>query len=181
MKIGIEHRQRFITGILIAFAALPVVLRSRRFERDVPMTSRPEGLRPATAEQGNLKHDSWLDPTLHSQELKLTEKQFYQGTGRNIFRSDYPIHRTRISDPPPPPTSSLIAEPLVPETTLRFFGFALMLNQPPKAFLGEGDSVFVAHEGDIVNRRYRVLRIDSNSVVLEDLIENSVDELALHS
>jgi len=64
---------------------------------------------------------------------------------------------------------------------MRFFGFASMLNQPPKALLGEGDSVFVAKEGDIVNRRYRVLRIDPNSVVLEDLIESSVHKLALHS
>ena len=56
-----------------------------------------------------------------------------------------------------------------------------MLNQPPKAFFAEGDSLFVAQEGEIVNRRYRVLRIDSNSVVLEDLIKNSVDELTLHS
>ena len=54
-----------------------------------------------------------------------------------------------------------------------------LAHQPPKAFFGEGDSLFVAKEGDIVNRRYRVLRIDSNSVVLEDMIEKSVHELTL--
>jgi hypothetical protein len=181
MKIGIEHRQRIIAGILITFAAFLVVLESGRFAWNVPMTSRPERLRPATDEQGNLKHDPSVDPTLHDQELKLTENQFYKGTGRNIFGSDSPIHRTRICVPPVQPPSGPMAEPLVPGTTLKFFGFALMLNQPPKVFLAEGDSVFVANEGDIVNRRYRVLRIDSNSVVLEDLIKNSVDELALHS
>ena len=180
MKIGIEHRKRIIARNLIAFAAFLVVLESRTFEWDAPMTSRPERLRPTTAEQGDLRHHPWLDPTLHDQELKLTENQFYKGTGRNIFRSDSP-HRTSICDPPVQPPSGLMAEPLVPETTLKFFGFALLLNQPPKAFLAEGDSVFVAIEGDIVNRRYRVLRIDSNSVVLEDLIKNSVDELTLHS
>ena len=181
MKIGIEHRKRIIAGNLIAFAAFLVVLEFRRFEWDVPLTSRPERLRPTTAEQGNLKHNPSVDLTLHSQELKLTENQFYKGTGRNIFRSDYPIHRTRICDPPVPPPSSLAAKPLVPMTSMKFFGFRLMLNQPAKAFLSEGDSVFVAKEGDIVNRRYRVLRIDSNSVVLEDLIANSIDELVLHS
>ena len=100
MKIGIEDRKPIIAGILITFAAFLVVLESRRFEWDVPLPSGPERLRPPTAEQGNLKHDPSVDPTLHYQELKLTENQLYKGTGRNIFRSDSPIHRTRICDPP---------------------------------------------------------------------------------
>jgi hypothetical protein len=181
MKIAIEHRQRIIAGILITFAASLLVLESRKFEWAVPMTSRPEQLRPATAEQGATMHGPWLDPTLHSAELKLTENQLYKGTGRNIFRSDNLIHPTGIPIQRRHPPSILSAEPLVPQITLRFFGFALMWNQPAKAFLGEGDSIFVANEGDIVNRRYRILRIGSNSVVLEDLIEKSVHELALHS
>lgn len=181
MRIGIEHRQRIIAGILITFAALMVVLESRRFEWGVPMTSRTERFRPTTAEQGTIMYRQCLDPTLHYQELKLTENQFYQGNGRNIFRSDNLRHRTRTPNPPVPPPLSLIAEPLVPQISLRFFGLALMLNQPPKALLGEGDSIFVAKEGDIVNRRYRILRIDSNFLLFEDLIEKSVHELALPS
>jgi hypothetical protein len=107
------------------------------------------------------ERDQWLSPP-------LTGCEGVPKVGQNWVRQG-------------PPPLSLIAEPLVPQISLRFFGLALMLNQPPKALLGEGDSIFVTKEGDIVNRRYRILRIDSNFLLFEDLIEKSVHELALSS
>ena len=39
--------------------------------------------------------------------------------------------------------------------------------------LSQDGDVFVGSEGDIVNRRYKIVRIAPASVDLEDLLENS--------
>ena len=47
------------------------------------------------------------------------------------------------------------------------------MNKPgeaKKVFLSEGEDVFIASEGDIVNRRYKVVRISPNSVEIEDVL-----------
>jgi hypothetical protein len=36
-----------------------------------------------------------------------------------------------------------------------------------------GDDVFLAREGEIVNRRYRIIRITNNSVEIEDVLNNN--------
>jgi hypothetical protein len=42
-------------------------------------------------------------------------------------------------------------------------------NQGPKrAFFLEGDEIHVVREGDVVKKRYRIVRIGVNSVVVED-------------
>ena len=37
-----------------------------------------------------------------------------------------------------------------------------------RAFFLEGEDVYVANEGDIVKKRYKVVRVNLNSVVMED-------------
>lgn len=69
--------------------------------------------------------------------------------------------------PPPPP---------IP---LKFFGFASRPGEPKKILLADGDSVFVAKEGDIVNRRYKVLKISSTSVEVEDVLNDNRQVLFL--
>ena len=54
-----------------------------------------------------------------------------------------------------------------------------MLDVPKRGFFGDGDAVFVAEDGEIVDRRYRVVRIGLNSVEVEDLIEHSKHTLSL--
>ena len=48
-----------------------------------------------------------------------------------------------------------------------------------KVFLSEGSAVFVARQSDIVNRRYKVLRITPTSVEVEDVISNARQTLPL--
>lgn len=121
--------------------------------------------------------DTCLDPTLNYERLKLTESRIYEGTGRNIFRSEVVVGRRKVPVPAEPAPPISVTESVLPNIQVRFFGFALMPNEPRKAFLSEEDSVFVASEGEIVNRRYRVLKIDFNFVILEDLIEKSLHRL----
>jgi hypothetical protein len=46
-------------------------------------------------------------------------------------------------------------------------------------FLSQGEDVFVASEGDIVDRRYRVLRISATSVEIEDILNNNRQSIPL--
>jgi hypothetical protein len=58
-----------------------------------------------------------------------------------------------------------------PAIPLKFFGFASHPGEPKKIFLSKdpGD-VFIAGEGEIVDRRYKVVRISSTSVEMQDLV-----------
>lgn len=71
---------------------------------------------------------------------------------------------------PPPP----------PPITLKYYGYiAQRANGHKRAFFLDGDDILVAGEGDLMKRRYKVVRIGVNSVVVEDTDFNSTQELRL--
>jgi hypothetical protein len=133
-------------------------------------TTHPGGKR---AKKSRLTDD--LDPTLKLQLLAASEQTKYEGSGRNIFVSqaepvtipkpkatgatDNNVHTYTTPTPPP-------AAPI----PLKFFGFANEPGEPKRIFLVQGDDVFVAGEGEIVDRRYKVLRISPNSVEIQDVV-----------
>lgn len=53
---------------------------------------------------------------------------------------------------------------------LKFFGFANQPGEPKKVFLSKGEDVFIASEGEIVDRRYEVVRISPTSVDIRDVV-----------
>ena len=59
------------------------------------------------------------------------------------------------------------------------FRFANRPGETKKVFLSQGEDVFVAGEGDIVDRRYRVLHISPTSVDVEDVLNNNRQSLPL--
>src|SRR5260370_954767 len=62
---------------------------------------------------------------------------------------------------------------------VKFFGFANKPGDPKKVFLSQDADVFIAGEGEIVDRRYRVLHISPNAVEVEDVINNNRQSLPL--
>ena len=123
-----------------------------------------------------------LDPTLDLKLLSQSEEIKYEGNGRNIFvagsvaRIDKPLRngtdnvaKTFTPPPIPPP----------PPITLKFFGFANRPGDTKKVFLSQGEDIFIAAEGDIVDRRYRVLRISPTAVDVEDVLNNNRQSLPL--
>ena len=69
----------------------------------------------------------------------------------------------QLPPPPPPP----------PPINLKFFGFASKPGEPKKIFLSQGDDIFIAGEGEIVDRRYKVLRITPTAVEIEDVLNSN--------
>jgi hypothetical protein len=118
-----------------------------------------------------------LDPTLHLLQLNATEQIKYEGTGRNIFISqaedvvipkavsngttDKPGEEKVMQIQPPPPPLPI---------PLKFFGFANQPGEPKKVFLIKGEDTFIAGEGEIVDRRYKVVRISPTSVDIQDVV-----------
>lgn len=179
MKIGIEHRPKaIVAGTLVGVA---ILLTGHSILGTGASESVPAASVPLRCEQKPVAQttDTTLDPTLDFHQLELAENELYRGTGRNIFRFGEIRHSNGISVPPKPLPPAPVVGRVVQPIALRFFGFASLANEPRKAFLGRGDAIFVANEGEIVDRRYRVVRIDSDSVLVEDLIEKSVHTLLL--
>lgn len=155
-------------------AAEPAPARGRRAARGGRSAAR-------TAPTGSFVT---LDPRLRLDLLKLSEETEYKGAGRNIFRAEAEIPKEIVSaikpgpkvpEPPPQPTGP----PPPPPIPLKFVGFASGTGEATKVFLTQGDDVFVAAEGEIVNRRYKVLRINSNSVEIEDVLSNNRQTIPL--
>lgn len=122
-----------------------------------------------------------LDPTLHTDVLDASRRVKYEVGGRNIFRMEEPPIPKAIAPPrpvnTPPPGPTPVPPP--PPIPLKFYGFASKVNEPKRIFLAEGPSIFVAKQGDIVDRRYKVVQIQNTSVTIEDVLTNNRQPIPL--
>jgi hypothetical protein len=125
-----------------------------------------------------------LDPTLDLAVLSQSEEIKYAGNGRNIFvaGSVASIEKPKSSGATDRQATALRTVPTIPPPppiTLKFFGFANQPGETKKVFLSQGEDIFIAAEGDIVDRRYRVLRISPTAVDVEDVLNNNRQSLPL--
>jgi hypothetical protein len=193
VKLGTENRKQVI--VLAGLGGLALLLLAHTF-----WPSAPTGQVSQTAAAGptkpNLRRtasgrlvpvtEPRLDPTLDFDSLHASEQIKYAGNGRNIFvNGSIPIPKplkngtdqaNLIPTIAPPPTP-----PPPPPITLKFFGFANKPGEAKKVFLVQGEDVFIAGEGDIVDRRYRVVHISTTppAVDVEDVLNNNRQSLPL--
>jgi len=126
-----------------------------------------------------------LDPTLHPEWMAKAENTVYSGTSRNIFSKDSlpPVQESAaIEKPIASARTGLVATsgpPPPPPIDLKFYGFAKQQNGRKLVFLMNGEDIFIAGVGDIVNGRYKVIQVNTNSVVIEDLAYNNQQTLPL--
>jgi hypothetical protein len=122
--------------------------------------------------------DNTLDPRFHWHELTISQNIKYEAGGRNIFRMEElkPIEKTVTGvrgpytvEMPPTPTPT----PPPPPIPLKFYGFASKGNEPKRIFLADEGEVFVARQGDIVERKYKVIQINNTSVIIEDMLNSN--------
>ena len=94
------------------------------------------------------------DPTLLA-ELESVGHDWYNGTGRNIFTAYFERETKKRSPEPPPDKLRPEPQPRKAELSLKFYGYAVMGSVPKKVFLKDGDALFVAREGDVIDRPTR--------------------------
>ena len=146
-------------------------------------TSSSSGRAPESKANAKLvaSADMSLDPTLRLQLLLAVEGINYGGSGRNIFveQPDAPPIPIPIQPPADPTPQGPPPPPPPPNINLKFFGFANKAGEPKRIFLSENEDVFIAAEGDIVNRRYKVIHINPSSAEIEDVLYNHSQSIPL--
>jgi len=201
IRLGTENKKKRLAAMIMVSLALALIahtvwqLASGPSVPPAPVTetsaSVPATSPRTTAAPGHaavrLESAAALDPTLHPERMARAENTTYTGTSRNIFSKDSlppaamnaaiekPIASVRTgavaqAGPPPPPAIDL-----------KFYGFAKEQGGRELIFLSHGDDVFIAAEGDVVNGRYKVVKIDPNSVTIEDLSYNDNQTLTLQT
>ena len=146
----------------------------------------PPGARPVPAPAGEARRQpgqslsqqelAALDPTLSEDLLERSREVKYQSSSRNIFQIYTP---PPPAPPTPPPSNPATAGPTTPppppppppapSIPLKFYGVAV----PPgsahkKAFLTDGEEIFIAQEGEVIAKFYKIVRIGVNTIELED-------------
>jgi hypothetical protein len=123
-----------------------------------------------------------LDPTLRTDLLKVSEDTKYEGTGRNIFKVFVDIPKPIVNvatETPTQPTGPALPPP-PPPIDLKFYGYATPAGGTKRIFLAQGEDVFIAREGDIVDRRYKVVRISGTAVEILDVLSNNRQSIPLN-
>ncbi len=128
-----------------------------------------------------------VDPTLRLDLLAKVQAVELSGVSqRNLFQIGPPkpvemaaalpgkkepvIEMRKPVGPVPPPPKAAPPPPPPPQPIpLKFYGFATVrLNGKKTAYFLDNDDILMGTEGDILKRRYRVVRIGPNSVLMED-------------
>jgi hypothetical protein len=123
-----------------------------------------------------------IDPTLRFDWLKSSEDTQYSGNGRNIFLATADIPQpvqSAVTDQQKLAEQQAAGPPPPPPINLKFYGFASKPGEPKKVFLSQGEDFFIATEGQVIDRRYRVLRISPLSVEIEDMLNNNRQSIPL--
>ena len=191
MNIGIENRKQVITLAVLGGIAL-LSMGYEFWPSSTPVAPAATQTASGSAKPAMRRTSSGkmvpvveprLDPTLDLQLLGQTEQIKYAGNGRNIFvAGSRPIEAVKLNPAIDKRSATLNGPPIPPPPppiTLKFFGFANRPGETKKVFLSQGEDVFIAAEGDIVDRRYRVVRISPNSVDVEDELNNNRQSLPL--
>ncbi len=123
-----------------------------------------------------------IDPTLRLDLLAKVQAVNMEGGARNLFAAGTAplppeplvavkrgVTRAAAGPPPPPPPPAPPQPPQAPPITLKYYGYSSARGDNKKrAFFLDGEDILVAAEGETVKKRYRVVRIGVNSVVMED-------------
>ena len=116
------------------------------------------------------------NPRIHWDRLTDPQETEYKSAGRDIFNWQLPA-----PPPPPPPihvpqpgdtdfVAPVAPPPPPPRLPLKFFGIGTdSKGASRRAFLTDGDEVFIVAEGDTVLGHFRVLKIATASLEFEEI------------
>lgn len=135
----------------------------------------PEAGAPqASTTAANYKPMSVENPQIHWDRLEVAQDTEYKPSPRDIFNRDLPL-------PPPPPVhipqpgdgdyiAPVIPPPPPPKLPLKFFGEGTVESgSDRRAFLTDGDAVYIVAEGDVVLGHFRIIRISHVSIEFEEI------------
>jgi hypothetical protein len=116
------------------------------------------------------------NPQLHRDKMEAAQKTEYRSAGRNPFSEIAPppqqlpgkkiepahVPQGPMPLPPPPP-------PALP-ANMKFFGYGTVPNGTSKrAFLSDGEEVYIVAEGDTLLGRFRIVKINNGNLEFEEI------------
>jgi hypothetical protein len=124
------------------------------------------------------------NPALQREKQEASRKSEYKSAGRDLF--------SEIAPPPPEsvkkaehqgPVGPTIAPPPPPPAlpgNMKFFGYGTVPNGSAKrAFLSDGEQVYIVAEGDTLLGKYRVVRIGNANLDFEEIASGRRGSTAL--
>ena len=186
MNLGTENKNKVIAvGALVVLAVGIVVWElwpASTTSASMPVAPITHPAQAASGKKG-AQALSTIDPTLRTDLLKDSEGTKYEGNGKNIFVAGMEQIPQPIAPPtiPQPQPQTVVPQgpPPPPPIPLKFYGFASQNGGQKKVFLAENDDIFIAAEGDIVDRRYKVIHIYPMAVEIEDVLNNNRQQIPL--
>jgi hypothetical protein len=189
VKIGTQNRKQVIAAVALLAVAIPLVLynfKDMLWGANASAAPSVPALASKTRPSGGLPTQDSSDPRLRLDTLEASRRVKLETGGRNIFtmeeaKIETPLGNVRqkadIGPPYVPPTPP----PTPPPIPIKYYGFANKPGESKKVFLQQqgAEEVFVARQGDIVAKRYRLVQISANSVTMEDVFTNNRQSIPL--
>lgn len=157
--------------VLVALTAVALLVWSFEWNKHTP------AMRSAASIE-NFKVLAVPNPQIHWQELDRAQKTEYKSNGRNPFSIIAPptpqevkaaqkkaaeIKPVTPSLPPVPTVASL-------PPNLKYFGYGTVPSgSPRRAFLTDGDDIYIVTEGDTLLGRYRILKVGNTNLEFQEI------------
>lgn len=115
------------------------------------------------------------NPQLHRDKMEAAQKTEYHSLGRNPFSEVAPALQqtkpTKVAshDPVGPPVLPPPPPPALPPN-MKFFGYGTIPNGTlRRAFLSDGEEVYIVGEGDTFLGRFRIVKISNANLEFEEI------------
>lgn len=113
------------------------------------------------------------NPELRRWKLDASRRTEYKSSGRDLFSASLPAPPVqKKAEPAQAPVIAATPEPPPPAlpANMKFFGYGTVPNGTSKrAFLSDGEEVYIVGEGDTLLGRFRIVRIGNASLEFEEL------------
>ena len=114
------------------------------------------------------------NPRLHREKMEAAQQTEYKSNGRNIFTEIVPPTPAEIKkgqdDAKVPDTQVRPQEPPKPQLPAKYFGYGTIPNGTARrAFLTNGDDVYIVAEGDTLLGRFRIIKISNANIEFEEI------------
>jgi hypothetical protein len=114
------------------------------------------------------------NPQLHRDKMEAAQKTEYHSLGRNPFSEIAPAPEQKVKTvashtPVGPPVLPAPPPPTLPGN-MKFFGYGTIPNGTlRRAFLSDGDDVYIVGEGDTLLGRFRIVKINNANLEFEEI------------
>jgi len=126
----------------------------------------------------NIKVLAVENPQIRWPELERAQKTEYKSSGRNPFSMIVPptpaeVQKAKAAEqqklpptpsPPPPPTEAKLPP------NLKYFGYGTIpAGSPRRAFITDGEDIYIVTEGDTLLGRYRILKVGNADLEFQEI------------